>query len=177
MYNETYEEYIRNILGYQNNNIKNNNDSIYEQFDVKDNVENNNLNEINYNSNKELEDAYPEIYKLVYPMIKKKCIMINGSIRCEDIEIMTDEIYNAIEETAEINIHEKENRNNRNNYRKLENCNTQNNRSKPINQGLRDIIKILLIRELLGKPLNPPRPPAPRPPFPPPKPPIMPRDI
>lgn len=69
--------------------------------------------------------------------------------------------------------------------------NTRNTETRRItNNNLRDLIKILIIRELLNRPnIRPPRPPRPphhRPPFPDfpggpggggPRPPIMPRDL
>ena len=131
MYNESYEEYIRNILGYPNYNP-----TIYEN---------------SYSmTNPELEACYPEIYKVVYPMITNACARNTKPITSSLVDELTDEIYSAIETN-------KENRREDRQYR---------------NSGLQNLIKILLIRELLGRPGNnfpgnrPPMPPPSRPPRP-----------
>ena len=197
MYNQTYEDYIRNILGY-NNNIAQTSAYSTNQFNYSYNNEyQSNLSR----TNEELEDCYPEIYKIVYPMVRKACSQINTPINREVIEQMTDEIYSAIEETNEsresqstqVNISltnatrqtksETNNPNAVNNARKADvkvsENEIQENRS-PRRNSIRDIIKILLLR--LGRPHRP-RPPMrpPRPPFPGgpghnrPNPPMMPR--
>ena len=175
MFNESYEDYIRSILGYPQSNNNNNND-IYEPNDFNDSIA----------GDTELESCYPEIYKLVYPMVKKRCAMINGRVRSEDVENITDEIYNAIEQNNEINVNinlGKEINQNQVNTTNMQRTNNRRRetRQRSINRGLRDLIKILLIRELLGRripnrPQFPPRPPFPGPePRPPMRPPIRPR--
>lgn len=187
MYNETYDEYIRSILGYSPNNSYNN----YQDYS------NQNMN-INYNNrnNNELEQCYPEIYKIVYPMITTKCNNVRANLTSEDIENMTDEIYYALEEKNQIQL----NINLGNEVRTTETSNSKNTKvvdkkpevkvtesaklendgkreTRQINRGLRDLIKILLIRELLNRPgrpgqPHPPMPPRPRPPRPPMRPPF-----
>ena len=132
-------------------------------------------------------------------MVRKAC---EGNMRAntkEEIEQMTDEIYSAIEDNNQINVNinlgntvstTNDNRSQNKNgifnedmqtksseKQKIENRNAEieNNRS-PRNNNLRDLIKILLIRELLGRPHHhfPQRPPHnPRPPM---RPPILPRN-
>lgn len=202
MYNNIYEEYIRNIIGYPNNSDNN----YYSQ--------NMNMEEINYlypqTTKSKIEQCYPEIYKIIYPMVKKAC---NDNLNLnteEEVDKITDEIYNAIEDNNQININinlgnavrtkQVENTSNRspkeeikNNIENrgesnLKNVNERETR-RISNNTLRDLIKILIIRELIGRPNNrppkPPRPPHNRPPFPGfpggpggrPRPPIMPRDL
>ena len=142
-------------------------------------------------------------------MVKKAC---EGNMRAstkEEIEQMADEIYSALEDSNQINVNinlgntvstTNENRTqNRNEVHKevqkklpekqeTEDRNVEiQNRRRPGNTNLRDLIKILLIRELLRRRNRPnnnfPRPPhnnphrpphnSPRPPM---RPPIMPRD-
>ena len=190
MYNETYEDYIRSILGYPTMSALNNEIEDYR-------IQNMNYNQtwdMNTTSDMELENYYPEIYKIVYPMIIKKCDNITMSVTKEDIENMTNEIYYALEERDEIKL----NINLTNEVRKAE---ISNNRAKmpdkkpevkiselksekretrQTNRNLRDLIQILLIRELLrrrrpGRPPMPPRPPMPGPgPRPPMRPPFGP---
>ena len=193
MYDNNYEDYIRSILGYPSTT----------------NFESNSTYGVGYseqsqtNVRNSLEQFYPEIYKIIYPMIKKAC---NGNMTAntrEEIEQMTDEIYSALEDNNQINVNINLGNNisttstnqveNRNEKQKeeiqkrtvTENRNTQQQeRRAPMNNNLRDLIKILLIRELLGRPHhNFPRPPhnnPPRPPYnpqrPPMRPPMMPRD-
>ena len=187
MYNETYEDYIRNILGYPKDNSYEQN---YENYGMRNN------NFADNNRNLELESYYPEIYKIVNPMIVKKCSETRGYVSKEQIENMTDEIYYAIEGKNEIEL----NINLKNNVRSSPTSTNSNTKSAEVNitenkekkenrqfnSGLRDLIKILLIRQLLNnrpgffprpRPPMPPRPPmrppygpgpgpGPRPPFP-----------
>ena len=132
-------------------------------------------------------------------MVQKACDGNMGANSREEIEQMTDEIYSAIEDSNQINVNinlgntisttnmnRTQNRNeiSREEVQKktsekqeLENRNIEGeNRIRPRNNNLRDLIKILLIRELLRRRHNhfPPRPPHnPRPPM---RPPIMPRN-
>lgn len=164
MYNETYDEYIRSILGYPpirgyNNYQDNNNQNIsYE------NRENTNL-----------EKYYPEIYKIVYPMITKKCNNIRSNLTNEDIENMTDEIFYALEERKEthlnINLTNDVRTTQQSNLAKtiekkpdveIKETTSEKRENRQTNRELRDLIKILLIRELLNRPG---RPPMPRPPM------------
>ena len=195
MYNNMYEEYIRNVLGYSSPGNMNCNNCAYgnnnDTYDYTGPM-------IQSSSNSELEEFYPEIYRIIYPMIRKACSMNTNLNTREAIEKMTDEIYNAIQEDdnpinvninlgnnvqSSINTGNTANVDNRGEAKK-ENNTKENREQKETrrapNRDLRDLIKILLIRELLGRPnFRPPirpRPPMGRPnPGPGPRPPIMPR--
>lgn len=172
MYNETYDEYIRSILGYP----------AVENYQNNRNQYSNNVNL----ENSELEKCYPEIYKIVYPMVSKRCSNSSSNITDEELERMTDEIYFALENQNEtqININLTNNvRSNTNTYTKqsdkradtkIKETTNEKRETRQFNRGLRDLIKILLIRELLNRPGRPPI--GPRPPFPPPghRPPVRP---
>lgn len=196
MYDETYEDYIRSILGYP----KQNNPS----FD--NNVYDNGYN-MTYRQNSELEECYPEIYKIVYPMVCKACSSNTKPLTRETIENMTDEIYFSVEGNNEVNINinlgnevkTAENRNSPNNVNakkeiksEVKQTEVRENRSENRNyrnNTLRDLIKILIIKQLIGRPgspnqrppIAPPPPPGGRPPFPggpgPMRPPIRPRGM
>ncbi len=161
MYDETYEEYIRSILGYPSQPMANT-------------MTNNYMANNTINVNPELENWYPEIYKVLYPMVKKICMEATNNLTQEEIEKMTEEIYTAFENSENRNANEKQ-------TNKQEN--REENRIVRNNPLTRDLIKILILRELLGN-SRPPRPgPNPRPPFRPgfpigpgPRPPIMPRN-
>lgn len=170
MYNY-YDDYIRSILGY--NNMQN---------QMSTNITTNNLSV----PDEEIESCYPEIYKVVYPMIRSRCQRNTKPVTKELIEEMTGEIYQAIE--GEVFMTEENIEQNRGeNKNKIIPDEKQINRKESDvqnrelrNSGLQDLIKILLIRELLRRPHRPPMP-GPRPPFPGgvnpgPRPPIMPRN-
>lgn len=200
MYNNIYEEYIRNIIGYPTNPTNN-------CYSCNMNIEE--ANYINPQAPKsKIEQCYPEIYKIIYPMVKKACNDNFNLNTEEEVDKITDEIYNAIEDSNQININinlenavrtkQTENVNNRSQKEIIKNS-TENRVESNLqkineretrrisNNTLRDLIKILIIRELLGRPnVRPPKPPRPphnRPPFPGfpggggPRPPIMPRDL
>lgn len=180
MYNETYDEYIRSVLGYPSNNLYNN----YQDFSNQNNI-------YDTRNNGELEKCYPEIYKIVYPMITTKCNNIRANLTSEDIENMTDEIYYALEEKSQIQLNINLNNDVRttdvSNYKPTKVADKKpevkvtesaslaedgKRETRQVNRGLRDLIKILLIRELLNRPgrpqhPHPPMPPRPRPPRPP----------
>lgn len=182
MYNESYEEYIRSILGYPNYNNRTDRPENNCQY-MSMNMESN-------ERNAELEACYPEIYKVVYPMINKACSNITKPITSDLIDELTNEIYSSIETDNEINLtinltNEISSTGNRSVPNKTKAEKIQENRGEDRqfrNRGLEDLIRILLIRELLGRPGRFPthRPPM-RPPFPGRpgggRPPIMPRDF
>lgn len=184
MYNETYDDYIRSILGYPNYGVT------YQQAAPTAYERN--------DQNIEIEDCYPEIYKVVYPMVSKACSSNTRPVTSNLIDELTNEIYLSIESDNEINVtinltNEVGSEKMPSNSKNLRKEEVRENRGKDRqfrNKGLQDLIRILLIRELLGRPgrpgnrppMPPPRPPM-RPPFPPggpgtgPRPPIMPRDL
>lgn len=188
MYSNSYEQYIRSILGYpmqqsfENNQMYGYNTSYSQTY--------------RQNSNSELEDCYPEIYKIIYPMVNKACMTNTRPVSRELVEDLTEEIYSAIEGNNEINITinlendvrksevSADKAQNRGEVKVKENSKSiskeevskvkEDRQARPINRGLRDLIRILLIRELLRRrrrppmtrPPFPPRPPITRPPFP-----------
>ncbi len=189
MYDNQYEEYIRSVLGYPSTTNMNQNQMYQNEYP----------NPSQINMRNDLEECYPEIYKIIYPMVKKACDGNMGANSREEIERMTDEIYSALEDSNQINVNinlgntvsttnmnrtqnrteiSKEEFQKKNSEKQeVENRNIETeSRISPRNNNLRDLIKILLIRELLRRRHNhfPPRPPHnPRPPM---RPPIMPRN-
>lgn len=170
MNDSVYEEYMRNVLGYNPINYRNTYEANYENYETP-----NTSNIANFSNvqNEELEKCYPEIYKIIYPMIQKTCMQNMKPITRELIDDMTEEIYFAVEDNEIIETRSKE----INTTKELKNTNSKTelkeNRQRIIrNQGLNDLIRILILRELLGRPgfpgrPRPPRPPRPRPPYPP----------
>lgn len=165
--NQSIDEYIRSILGYPSMNMVTNNNMNYMRNDVE---------QMQYempNENKELESYYPEIYKIVYPMINKRCSQISEPITQNLINEITNEIYSSIEVNTPIKVNinlqnqvqEVNNRNNRKQISESENTKKENRGDdrQTGNSTLNDLIRILILRELLGRPGRPPRP---HPPFP-----------
>lgn len=114
-------------------------------------------------------------------MVQKACAENRGEITRELVDRLTDEIYSAVEdrklvqdrgEAEATKIDAKSTTTNTGKTGKnKEDRYCQNCDSRQRNTGLNDIIRILLLRELLGRPgfpgFRPPRPP-PRPPMRPP---------
>lgn len=161
---QNYEDYMRSVLGYQNNNIYANtydmrNDYYYDR-------------PINYANQEFLNEFYPEIYKLIYPMVCKVCAQnMNREVTKDLIDKLTDEIY--------INFESEERQGTQSIVRQpLKNGDVRNPNAKEPevrqetrqnNYLLRDLIKILILREFLNgnrPPFRPGRPPMPqRPPM------------
>ena len=165
---QNYEDYMRNVLGYspyvQNEYTYQEPEDLYNYQDMPEEVL----------STQDVTPFYPEIYKIVYPMVCKVCnINLNRELTKELLEQMTDEIYNNVE-PQENSVPTRA---------PLKNGDVRNPNSKdpePIiketrqtNYLLRDLIRILLLREW-GRPSRPPlRPPmghGGRPQMPPPRP-------
>lgn len=174
MYNYSYEDYMNNLLGY-NINTRNNMYSI--PMNIEPNEDENAYIEINETKKNELEECYPEIYKIVYPMICKSCLYVTEEITPELVEKITNEIYENLETDeapqekrgAEVKINYSNIRNNRNigQYNRNINENTEKEEKRQRNFFLNDLIKILVLRELIGQGNRPPRPfPPNRPPMP-----------
>lgn len=170
MYNNEYEDYMRGILGYpiQNeintyNNAYGNNNSFFPY-----------RSRIDYTNENNYENLYPEIYKILKPMVIKVCNNpIYGSISNNTLEIMANEIYNNIEsdiDVINVNINTKEAEPSGNLARKdmsISQSKTKDEEARNCcgNPTLKDLIKIMIIKQLIENNVN--RPPiGPRPPFP-----------
>lgn len=167
MYHESYEDYIRSILGYPNDRNNHYENNFNQEMDTEQ------------TNNEELEECYPEIYKVVYPMVRKACSINTKPCDKALIDQLTNEIYESIETDHPINVNiHLTNQISTSNMNRTSSVST--NRTEPSresrrenrqirNKGLEDLIRILLIRELLGRPG---RFPNNRPPFPPSRPPM-----
>ena len=169
-YND-YDEYMRSVLGYQNGNIYanpygTNNEFYYNTMPSMD-------TEIRTIDTERLNQFYPEIYKLIYPMVCKVCNQNSGrEITKELIDNLTEEIYINFESD------DRQNTSNMRNLPPLKNGDVRNpNAKEPEVRGetrqgnylLRDLIRILILREF-GRPGRPVFPGG-RPPIVPPPPP------
>ena len=180
MYYKNYEDYMRSVLGYPTQNC----DTYPMNY-----FENTQNCMMTYQNTKELEDCYPEIYKIINPIVCEVCDRCSRSVTRDDVENMVEEVCKRIEINNEIAI--KINIDNRNSEKETENRTTaiksnsnrtinneqirktadvENRQRRPSNPFLRDLIRILILNRLLGEGFfldNPPhiRPPM-RPPFP-----------
>ncbi len=155
MYYQNYDDYMHSILGYPN--TYDNCNECYNSF-VKHQMT---------NAISEKEQWYPEIYKIVYPMVKKMCQEIDSSSITEEmVENMTDKIYNNAEpedyKTCEMRNGDVANPNSKEIKKDMR-------QSKQRNEYLRDLIKILILRELSNRqrPNNIPQIPPIQEPYPP----------
>lgn len=168
MFDNVYQDYINSIIGSTNRNQMN-----FENtpFSVAPNV-----------YNMELERYYPEIYKILYPMIQSACMRNTKPLTEETLNEMVKDIYsnfnaedvNDVRSSSKL----KDSSSTSKTSSKTDSSETRNRGEerviRPNNYVLNDLIRILLIRELLGRPGNfPPN----RPGFPPPRPPFRPRDM
>ena len=175
-----YEDYMQNLIGFPRGVYPNtyeerdfNPYGVYYESNYRGKQWQNNL------SDDELEECYPEIYNIVYPMVQKACRANTSPINQTVIDNMVNEILTNIEanQTIQLNINlgnevlgenrgsinKNEKKDSREN-RSCENCDRQIGR----NSLLRDLIRILLLRELGGRPgYRPGFGPRPRPPYPP----------
>ena len=76
MYDEIYQEYIRSVLGYPERQPLYQNEMYNLNYDNRNNYQNfldtnieSDMN--NRDANKYLEDFYPDIYTLIYPIIQE----------------------------------------------------------------------------------------------------------
>jgi len=205
MYNNQYEEYMRNSLGYNmpmmNMNQMNMNQMNMNQMDMNQ-MNMNNMTEMyesenNFSCNQVVDDMYPEIYKIIYPMVCKACMAVDENISEDLVSRMVNEIYVNVEnmecmqETrgSSISVSPQVSKSSKSDSlssssrtgSSLSSSSSSSNISgsrqqetRQRNPLLRDLIRILVLRELLGNPGRPRPPfrppfgpgPGPRPPFP-----------
>lgn len=146
MYYQNYEDYMQSILGYkpQCPNIYNTNNCV--QYC--------NNNCLSYQDENQLEELFPEIYKILNPIVIESCDEYSGDINIENIEKIENNIYKKIENNKEIILKINININNRNDDRQIKRI--------PI---FNDLIRILILKNLLGgwNKLPPNKPPFPGP--------------
>lgn len=162
MNNMSYSEYMRTVLGYTPYSMQDNLCCTNDYYITQDTS--------NCMNDSDLEDLYPDVYKRINPLVCKQCNTNTMPITQEILEQMVDNVYNSIEVDLKIETNTKLQVNASSGVRQ------QENRTRQSNNTLRDLIKILILKELIdrgrfpGRPPFPPRPPmpgpGPRPPFP-----------
>ena len=164
MYNQTYDDYMRSVLGYSNldgyrmnsmsnmgmNSMNNMSDMGMNSMNTMGNMNINSMNTQNPYC-EDIEQLYPEVYRVVYPMVCSACDRIqfpNAPVTDEMVTRMTDDIYDRVEADGRINIEVNVTTEVR------ENSNSEvetRQRRRPRNRFLRDLIRILLLRELFNR--------------------------
>lgn len=182
MYYQNYEDYMKAVLGYPIESM--------DRYPMNFLEETRDYSMV-YQDRNELEECYPEIHRVIYPVVCEICDRCNKPITKEMIDGMVNEVYQRVETNNEISI--RINIDNRSEEKEIENRignssknnllrnngassepvrrvqETENRQRRPQNQLLRDLIRILLLNQILGGnfPNRPPRPKPPmRPPFP-----------
>ena len=137
-----YDNYMRNSFGYPNMN--------YPNMYVDNQMGYQNM----YPSNDDLERLYPDTYRVIYPMVTSACSMINVNtpITEDMVDRMTDDIYDRAESDgrlmleSNVEVAKVESENSRQISEEVRQM-----RPRRRNRTLRDLIRILLLRELLRR--------------------------
>lgn len=184
MYDRYYDEYMRNVLG---NNYMPDYRSPYDMFPQdlygmgtymqNEMIDSDMMDE-------ELENCYPDIYRIVYPMVRKVCMKNTKPITRKLVDDMVNEIYVNVEPNDSININVNAGNSSKINSvssdRDIKNVSSRPEaksevkdvrgeaRQKETRQRnflLNDLIRILVLRELLDRPSRPNNRPPQRPPM------------
>lgn len=196
MYDRYYDEYMRNVLGsgylpdYRSTYAMMPQDLYGMNEYIQNELHNPEMAE------EELKECYPDIYKVVYPMVKKVCRRNTKPITKKLIDEMVNEIYVNVEPNDSININVNVGNTTKVNSISADRdvktarpevkseirdvrSDSRQNETRQKNFLLSDLIKILLLRELLDRPgtpgNRPPQRPPIRPPYPGFRPPMRPR--
>lgn len=158
---QNYDNYMRSVLGFSNMNCPNmgmNSQMPFQSMNMNSNMMN--MNQFCDS----LERMYPDTYRVIYPMVVSACNGVTMPVTEDMLDAMTDDIYDRAEMddriSVDINI-SIENRQDANASQNSNESRQQMGRPRPPrrNRFLRDLIRILLLRELIGRrPRFPQRP-------------------
>ena len=182
MYNNQYENYMGSLMGYNGMPMNDMNQMNMNQMNM------NQMNEMYESENMcnqmSIDDMYPEIYRIIYPMVCKSCMAVNENVTEDLVSRMVNDIYMNVENMeavqecrgSSISVSPQSSKSSKSDSlssrtgsslsssssssSSLSSSSRQETRQR--NPLLRDLIRILVLRELIG---NPGRP---RPPFRPP---------
>lgn len=174
LYNN-YEEYMRNVLGhsYTPGNTYEKFDKCYYNFTNRNTPYNYSYNELS-----NIEQMYPSLYKLINPMVCEMCDRNNQHITEDLVEQMTNHIYDNVVNRVEIqniiNLNIETRDMNSATVKEVKDKTKENRSPAPAsrprrNRLLQDLIRILILNELLRRNRPPVRPapgPMPMPPRP-----------
>ena len=183
MYNNQYENYMGSLMGYNGMYMNDMNQMNANQMNMSQ------MNEMYESENMcnqmSIDDMYPEIYRIIYPMVCKSCMAVNENVTEDLVSRMVNDIYMNVENMeavqecrgSSISVSPQSSKSSKSDSlssrtgsslssssssssSSLSSSSRQETRQR--NPLLRDLIRILVLRELIG---NPGRP---RPPFRPP---------
>ena len=97
MYYDDYDDYMRSVLGYSNTNDNTYCNGCYYGMNYSSMDYNNRNNDI-----ANLEQMYPEIYRIINPMVCKLCDNNTKPVNDYLIEQMTDDIYDNVVNRVEV---------------------------------------------------------------------------
>lgn len=172
MYNQSYDDYMRSILGYSNSdsyrmdNIGINNMGMHN-MNTMGNMSMNTMG-MSMSSDEDIECLYPEVYRIVYPMVCSSCDRVQfpgTTFNDEMITRMTNDIYDQVEADGRIKIEVNVTTEVRETSSSSDSSVETRQRRRPRNRFLNDLIRILLLRELSRRRRFPGRPGFPIRPF------------
>lgn len=102
----------------------------------------------------DLEKLYPDCYRVLLPLVVSACRNISMPITEEMLDKMTDDIYDKAVTDDRINVNitvEIDNRETKSDNENRQTFNKPPRRNPRRNRFLRDLIRILLLRELIGR--------------------------
>ena len=114
MNDSLYEDYMRGVLGYQGmNSYPNTYNMSYDNYERYDPYAVHTMSPIASNqpttamSNiqmQELENCYPQIYKIINPVVCEVCGKYRGEYTKESVDMLVNEVYKRISMNNEVNI-------------------------------------------------------------------------
>lgn len=149
---QNYDDYMRSVLGHSNMNCSNMGCMDCSNMNYSNMYMNNPAQYQNmFQSCDYLETMYPDTYRVVYPMVVSACNMVNSPVTEDMLDRMTNDIYDRAETDGRINIDINVGVEVReNNDSKQVSSDSRQMRPRR-NRFFRDLIRILLIRELLRR--------------------------
>lgn len=144
---QSYEDYMRNSLGYNNMNYP---EANYPNMYMNNQTPFQNM----YRSDDYLERLYPDTYRVVYPMVVSTCNMVNVNtpITEDIVDRMTDDIYDRAEADGRLILEDNmEVANVEDESSRQTSEESRRRRPRRRNRTFRDLIRILLLRELLRR--------------------------
>lgn len=137
---QNYNDYMRNVLGYSNMNCPNMCASMPTPYQ-------NNMSQFSDN----LERMYPDTYRIVYPMVVSACNTVTMPVTEEMLDRMTDDIYDRAMVNSSINVDINIGIESREDNENRQISSNMNQRRPRRNRFFRDLIRILILRELLER--------------------------
>ncbi|MCL2860298.1 MAG: hypothetical protein FWF46_07105 [Oscillospiraceae bacterium] len=130
MYYQDYDNYMKNTTGCGDNP--------------------NTRDAMDRNMDQDLERMYPDIYRIVYPMVVIACNNISMPLTEDMLNRMVDDIYDRVQATGRVNMDMNFEDEFRNESRQFPGEFTRE-RPRRRNRFGRDLIRVLLLRELLDR--------------------------